>query len=343
MKLPLITPRQARCLAGSRWNFGGEIYTFGKKPLSGGEAFLYPLVNESNQVAAYARFLLNSSANTRERFERTQWLMGQQLHKRSSVFRAAPYAWLSTFELGRPPGCPHDFVATIHAAVPGRSWRSIKQGTESNQGMLSDACRVMAAKTLIAHLATMEFVGPEGFIHGDVSDGNFLIDAATKSCHLIDYDAFVYTTSSLLRYPRLTVEMGGAKGTPGYMPPALEESTAEEAFPYSDKFGRDMLLIELLAFQPGDPALASPRYWSEFETTLVKLEQLARPLGLTHLLDPSVFVLDESERPSSKELAIAAGCRMPGFSNPKPPSKRPVRVAAKGLTRMMQAACGGAG
>ena len=64
-----------------------------------------------------------------------------------------------------------------------------------------------------------------------------------------------------------------------------------------------MLLIEILAFQGGDPIDTSPLYWSGQDELLADIANLAKSLHLEHLLDMSVFSLRESERPSSFDLA----------------------------------------
>jgi len=106
-----------------------------------------------------------------------------------------------------------------------------------------------------------------------------------------------------LSHPKLHVDAGGSKGTPSYMPPLLEAETSLHVGPVSDRFARDMLLIEILAFQGGDPIDTSPLYWSGQDELLADIANLAKSLQLEHLLDMSVFSLQESERPSSFDLA----------------------------------------
>jgi hypothetical protein len=106
-----------------------------------------------------------------------------------------------------------------------------------------------------------------------------------------------------LSHPKLHVDAGGSKGTPSYMPPSLEAETSLHVGPVSDRFARDMLLIEILAFQGGDPIDTSPLYWSGQDELLADIANLAKSLHLEHLLDMSVFSLRESERPSSFDLA----------------------------------------
>ncbi|QEG37715.1 phosphotransferase [Bythopirellula goksoeyrii] len=329
MSYPVITPGEARVLANKTWTLGDREFRFGERPMLGSEAFVYPLYDSDEQLVAFVRFSLR--VLTPERLQRTQWLIGQRLDEKTPVFKAAPYSWLSTFQQGRPDGVSIDFVATLHAAVRGESWRAIKRRCDNEQKLPLMKKRIAAAKQLISHLAILESIGRHGFIHGDVSDGNFMIDLATGEAYLIDFDAFIYTTSDTLKFPRLSFEAGGVKGTIGYMPPELEESTAGEAFPFSDRYARDMLLIELLGFQLGDPIDASPKFWEEPGLTQQKLQKNCRELSLTHLLRPDVFELPEKHRPCSRELAVKAQCQMPDckiqlapFTVKVPESSKPV-------------------
>ena len=311
-----ITPRQAKVLSGKTWSMWGKRYKLGPQPRIGGEAFLYSVHDYTGQCVAYLRFLSNRFV-TDARLKRTHWMITSQLSASSSVFLAAPYHWAHTSEIGRPEGVDLDFSATLHAVVPGESWREIKARTEQRNNTLpSIAKRVRIAKNLIANFAAMETYGGQGgFVHGDPSDGNLVIDVSTEKCHFVDFDAFVYNVPQN-PYPRLTLALGGVKGTPGYMPPALEGANTDYAFAYSDKFGRDMLLIELLTFADGDPVDVSPSGWQDHELTRKRLHPHAESLGLTHLLSDEVFTLAEEKRPTSREMAVAASCRMP---DAKPP------------------------
>ena len=250
-------------------------------------------------------FVSSTSVRCPRRIHRTEWLIGQRLDLKSNLFHGAPRAWASTYREGRPPGIPFDFTGTLHRAVPGKSWKEIKAATLDcgSAALPKKQARWQAAKNLIAVLAAFEAFGPNGFVHGDLSDGNVIIDPLTGDLHLIDFDAFVYTTSPTLKYPYLSVAEGGVKGTSGYVPLDLEAANIASAHPYSDRCARDMLLLELLGFVEGDPVDVSPRFWDQHEMTLESVDPAARALGLPYLSQLSVFTATERERPTSRQLA----------------------------------------
>lgn len=309
-----ISPRQASRLAGCQWTMDGTYYFFGDRMRAGGEAFVYPLLGADKKTVAYVRFLQEKFASP-ARVERTDWFIRRNWPSVSSVFMGAPYAWASTFEYGRPAEFEHDFTATLHKAVPGESWASIKASAFRRKRPLPTArTRRAVARSMIAQFATIESLC---ITQGDPSDGNLIVDLANGEARLIDFDTFVFRSRDL-RFPALSVAEGGAKGTPGYMPPDLEQSTSREVAPYSDRFGRDMLLLELLGLQPGDPPDASPARWIHQKILLDSARPLAERLGLPHLLDMSVFSLPEEQRPSSNDLAIAVDCQWPEVNWPMP-------------------------
>jgi len=93
------------------------------------------------------------------------------------------------------------------------------------------------------------------------------------------------------------------RGTPGYCPPDIEDTTEPEAFAYSDRHARDMLLMELFGFKEGFAAYEAPRYWDDEDEALRSVGTVAVKLGLDYLSQKSVFDLTENERPSSIDLA----------------------------------------
>ena len=162
--------------------------------------------------------------------------------------------------------------------------------------------RVAFAKSLIQALANLECLGKNGFVHGDLSDANIMLDQETKEVNLIDFDAFVFD-SPTLKYPRLTTGQLGSKGTRGYIPDWHFRSKSLDASPLGDRFARDILLIELLGFCKIDPEEISPLYWKEVDQVQARISDLANSLGLQHLTQQSVFELSEAKRPSSVALA----------------------------------------
>ena len=302
-----LEARKARALVGKTWVINGVNYRFGKQ-FCGGEAYVFPMLDEQEQLAAYLRFVKPSKASP-ARIERTSWLIGQQLPKVSEVFLGAPSAWVSTGIYGRPKSIKFDFTATFHHAVPGVSWGELKLSNETEDGVLpSMAVRIQMAKNLIAHLAILEYLG---IVHGDLSGSNFMVDPKTGKAYLIDFDGFVFSKSKTLKKPKLTIKDGGVKGTPGYLPPDLEETQSKLAAPYCDRHARDILLVELLAIQEGDSADVSPKFWCNPLVTWNRLKPHATELGLLHLLQADFFQLTSAQRPSSLDLAIAANCAMP--------------------------------
>lgn len=310
MSYILLDIRKARSLSGKRWTIDGIEYLFGDHMSEGGEAYVYPLLDANGKTTAFLRFLKPRFAN-RKRIERTAWLIGQKLHEATDVFLGAPSAWVSTKVHGRPSNFHCDFTATFHKAVDGMSWTALKERVQYEGEVLpSLTVRKEFAKHLIAHLATLEVLK---MVHGDVSGGNFLVNPRTGEAYLIDFDAFVFKGSETLMIPQLSIADGGVKGTPGYMPSDLENTKSKNAAPYCDRHARDILLVELLAIRNNDPCDVSPRFWKNSELTWKNLEPSANELGLTHLLDPNFFALKSHERPSSRELAIAASCSMPAL------------------------------
>ena len=303
-KLPVIGVGQARQLAGKSLRAGNRDFAFGNKESIrlGGQAVAIPLLDTSGRKVAFFRSSIALAA-TPAKIQRTSWLVGQRLHLKNDVFNAAPQLWFNSQVHGRPNGIEFDMAATIHGCAPGKSWKDWKEKVEFGEmDAPSVDQRINFSRSLIQRLATLEAFGCNGFLHGDLSDGNIMLDAAAGKVHLIDFDCFVFD-SPTLSHPKLHVDAGGSKGTPSYMPPLLEAETSLHVGPVSDRFARDMLLIEILAFQGGDPIDTSPLYWSGQDELLADIANLAKSLQLEHLLDMSVFSLQESERPSSFDLA----------------------------------------
>lgn len=312
---PTITPRQAKGLAGETWIVEGVEYRFGSRVHLGKEAFLYPLLDASGEVVAYLR-LLNAPAVSPERVHRTEWLVATRLDRQCPAFEAAPRAWATTLHSGRLPGVEHDFAGTLHTAVPGQSWRQLKLAAdEREQPLPSLETRQQLARDFLFQLADLEEIG---FVHGDLSDGNLVIDLKRGQCRLVDFGAFVCEGDPRLRYPSLPLSAGGVKGTPSYMPPDLEATESLDAAPYSDRHARDMLLVELLAFTPGDPVETSPSNWGKWETVRELLRPVASSISLDHLLQANLFEMTEDERPTSRSLAMRLGWKR-AAERPTPP------------------------
>tara|TARA_R110002049_G_scaffold72490_8_gene187619 strand:- start:26700 stop:28343 length:1644 start_codon:yes stop_codon:yes gene_type:complete len=313
-----VSKRQLQELYGTVWELDGWPLSFGEVA-GGGEASVCEMSGESGETVAYLRFI-QPHRTSPARIHRTEWLIGQHVLQESELFRGLPHAWVTTQQYGRPSGCDFDFIATFHDAVPGQTWRSVKWAfhgrVDAVHGLPTPINRVRAAKNLVATLAAFEEIGTKGFVHGDLTDRNLILDARTGKVNLIDFDAFVYQTSPTLDDPRISIGDGGVTGMSGYCPKDLEECLDEHAFAYSDRRARDMLLLELLAFSENDPPADAPGSWQQRNTTLTSVKPLAEQLGLPHLLDTSVFDCPESDRPTSCQLARALGLAIPKIAEP---------------------------
>jgi len=306
MKLPVMTLTQAKRLAGKRVTVGGKSFVFDEDIKAGGQAIAIPLKNINGERVAFFRSLF-AMAMTPAKIERTAWMIGQRLHLLGKAFMGAPQLWVNTEIQGRPAGVDFDFAGCIHGIALGTSWKSWKEDVE--MGVRHEPgtnLRLEFAKGLLQRLACLEAVGKSGFVHGDISDANVMLDDNAGQVNLIDFDCFVFDSPTLQR-PKLMIRDGGSKGTPGYIPDWFCEESSTDLAPLGDRFARDMLLIELLGFREGDPIDLSPLYWTEQDELLDDIKRLAATLKLDHLQEMQVFEASESQRPSSFELASRLG------------------------------------
>ncbi len=135
--------------------------------------------------------------------------------------------------------------------------------------------------------------------------------------YLIDFDAFFAAAAGANR--AVTVAEGGTYGTDGYCPPDLAAAASAgdgSAAPYSDRYGRDMLLLEFLLMGRGLPADDPLGHWNreqlqrQFAAWRARSDpNCVRTLG--HLDPATVFELNERERPTSVDLAIGLGLSLP--------------------------------
>ena len=315
MRLPNLSVAQARKLAGREIYIEKEKFTFGDRPKSGGEALVVPLKNNVGQQVAFLR-CVNATTATPEKIERTAWFIGQRLHQ-YGPFKTGPSRWISTYEQGRPAGIDFDFVGTLHAAASGMSWREWKTAVEVGGIRAPSASdRIKMITSLLIQLTQIELLSTSEFLHGDLSDSNLIFDCQTKVASLIDFDGVVFRGSATLKHPALPVKRGGSPGTPSYIPPELASSVCDNSHPIGDRHARDMLLIELLGFQQGDPVDVSPSEWDGQGELLEEIRPLAKQLRLKHLAMTSVFALSEASRPSSAQLAAAIGLHLPQMNKP---------------------------
>jgi hypothetical protein len=338
-----LSNMEARELASKTWSFNGTTYRFkdydpahpGQPPWrSGAEGKAFPLLASDSSVAAFIKFFARA---TPERLQRTAWLIGQQIHKWSASLAAAPLSWVDTRQVGRPCGISFDFAGALAKAVPGKTWLELKYEIADGQVQLNDDFRWRCLLELVRSVALLE---QAGIIHGDLSPNNVIIDTAAPpsrpALYLIDFDAFVAkgVGQSLTS---VNAAEGGTFGTPGYCPPDLCKRYAagdSSVAPYSDHYGRDMLLLELLCFHSEFSPDEAPPQWDyrrlgrRFAALVSRSHHIGGKPSLKHLDPAVVFVLPEDRRPASSTLARSLGL-------PLPPAPR-VRPAAPvyGATRV---------
>ena len=328
-----LTNTQAKELAGRLVKVGSETYYFknyerehpGQPPWrSGAEGKAYPLLGYDHAVVAYLKFFTRP---TQKRLDRTAWLIGQGIHTWLPGLSAAPMIWGDTRHADTPADGPFDFAGYLARAVPGKTWLELKSDIADNSVRFTEELRWRCVIDLLAALAVLE---QEGIMHGDLSPNNFVVDSAALPeqpvLYLIDFDAFVADAAGENR--AVTVAEGGTYGTEGYCPPDLAAAAVAgdgRAAPRSDRYGRDMLLLELLvmdgSLSPDDP----PTSWDPAQLQRHYAALRARGdsprLPILSYLDPAtLFALAEEERPASIDLAAELGLS---------PVKRPPRQLSR--------------
>jgi formylglycine-generating enzyme required for sulfatase activity len=329
-----LSNSQARELAGRLWTIYGRTYRFveldpatpGQPPWkTGAEGRAFPLTDDAGRIAIYAKFFKTKS---QKRFDRTIWLTSQRIHSQGRALEAAPMLWADSRSMGRPSGVDFDITACCAQAVPGETWKELKYRIHNQSVAFPDSIRWRCIEDFLTAAAALEQVR---IIHGDFSDNNVIIDlhasANLPALYLIDFDAFAAVGAPHLT---LSVQEGGTYGMEGYCPPDLGQRVNagdRSAAPYSDRYGRDMLLFELLLysrrFSPDDPPATWPR-----DAYLHKLCDAAKArcpradllAAIGHLQLSSVFDLPEVDRPSSLGLMGRTGSHI---APPVAPSARP--------------------
>lgn len=308
-------------LSGKRWLVDGEPLSFvghgdspGSHPWSGGgEAIAYPLLSSNGEVAYYARFL-SGKPMTEKRYERWNWLAKSGIHELAKELRGAPSTLLETQAVGRPDGIEFDFSCSLCEAVPGKTWELLKD--DIREGLpFSDELRRRCISNLIRATAMLE---RKGVIHGDLSPANVIIDSKTSvgapTLYVIDFDAFVALNSDA-DVSRLTAMEGGSYGTDGYCPPNLNSLVGikeDELAPYSDRFGRDMLILEFLCFDeqtpfdPEEPVLNWDRSYVQCQLNESKIAR-----SLPYIRQRDLFDLHEDDRATSEQMAGWTRTTMP--------------------------------
>ena len=256
-----LSNTQAKELAGRIVSIGGVTYHFmgfepkhpGQPPWrSGAEGKAYPCLAADGSVAAYLKFFTRP---TQKRLDRTAWLIGQQMHTWLPSLAAAPVLWSDTRHGLHRAKIDFQFAAYLAKAVPGETWLERKTGIASGE-RVPDEFRWRCVRDLLLAPAALE---QAELVHGDLSPNNVVIDLDAQpdepALHLIDFDAFCAAAAGANRV--VTVAKGGTYGTEGYCPPDLAAAAGAgdgTAAPYSDRYGRDMLLLEFLLMGSGLPA-----------------------------------------------------------------------------------------
>ncbi len=319
-----LSNTQAKELAGRVVKIGGATYVFkdydadhpGQPPWrSGAEGKAYPLLDGDGSVTAYVKFFTRP---TQKRLDRTAWLIGQQMNVWLPHLSAAPVLWTDTRHGYHGAQIDFQFAAYLAKAVPGETWLERKSGIVDGATRFPEELRWRCVTDLLLALAVLERAE---LVHGDLSPNNVVIDLDARpddpALYLIDFDAFFASAAGANRV--VTVAEGGTYGTEGYCPPDLAAAANAgdpSAAPYSDRYGRDMLLLEFLLMGnclPSDDPLV---HWNR--------EQLLRQFAawqarsdpkhvraLSHLDPVTVFNMTESRRPTSVQLAIGLSLPLP--------------------------------
>ena len=210
------------------------------------------------------------------------------------------------------------FSAYLAKAVRGETWLEHKTRMVRRETYFPEGLRWRCLSDLLVVLAVLERAG---LVHGDLSPNNVVIDynarGSEPALYLIDFDAFFAPAAGVNR--SVTVAEGGTYGTQGYCPPDLAAAAKlgnDSVAPYSDRYGRDMLLLEFLLMCHGLPADDPLADWNREQLQRLFAAWRARSdpecvRVLPHLDPTTAFDLNESDRPSSVDLAIGLGLSLP--------------------------------
>lgn len=314
--IPPVDGDDLKRLRGLRWRLDGDVFhipdaAFGHDGLAirgGGEAFLVPLLDGTDTCRWFLKIFHGHAASSQRR-ARAEWLSSQRLHNLMPELHAAPRRWIDTRVCGRPDGFSCDFAGYLATPIVGQTWLEYKLDVSDGIQSLTDECRLRWAKRFLRVLAGLE---RRGIVHGDLSDNNVLVNAATGTLHLIDFDAY-FAPNAPAGIRRLSSIHGGTVGTPDYMPVDLQQrhrNGEPDLSPYSDRRARDLLLLEILCFDADVPAEDGVSVWDrslmEHRLKAARLGPAGRYFERRELLD-----LPEQQRVSSRELATAMQVSQP--------------------------------
>ncbi|MDP7204097.1 MAG: serine/threonine-protein kinase, partial [Pirellulaceae bacterium] len=110
----------------------------------------------------------------------------------------------------------------------------------------------------------------------------------------------------------MPINEGGTFGTSGYRPPELEAKADDDPtkHPFSDRFGRDMLLAELLLYDVGMGPSSTPTDWDTdvfYRQCALAVESYEASTNISQLVDylerDDFLTIPERDRLTSRELA----------------------------------------
>ena len=329
---------QAKELAGRSFQIQGQRYQFrpydpgqpGQTPWrTGAEGKAYPLLDSNGRPAAYLKFFTQATA---KRLQRTHWLIAQRMYLWAEQLQAAPSLWVDSRQHSRPAAVGFDFTGCLARAVPGMTWLEVKYRIQEKDFRPDDEFRWRCFCDLVLSVALLERAG---ILHGDLSPNNIIVDPnaprGQPALYLIDFDAFVAPAAGAVG--QVTLGEGGTYGTEGYCPPDLTERANrgdDSVLPYSDRFGRDMLALELLCLGPDHSPDEPPVKWDKavlrrrWEALTARLAG-TRVAALQPLQPPHVFTVAERQRTPAAQLVAALGLTLPAPRSPPPqPTPAPI-------------------
>lgn len=212
-----------------------------------------PLQSQRGQATAY--FVRAS--------DQTDWIL-KKFHRASepdriytvTIARLLPF--VSGFESGclrqvldastlrQVPGGLADWLdgVVMMPRVKGVDWANLADRLRGGKLVLDLSQRMALGRGLAALVSVLE---TSGIAHRDLSSGNLMIDAATLTVHLIDWDSLFHAS--------LAMPANTTCGSHGYIPPFVKGSDAVNAAltwnSRGDRFALALLCVEFLVIEAG--------------------------------------------------------------------------------------------